>query len=177
MTYTIQIQNQKYLLDTSQVIAEGQNSTSYEGLPLAITQYTWGEIESKRLSIDSSSSDIEIIQAPSFCDFSRKSNIYHWSNEATELQLIECPNFHFKALCGKHNAAYQLSIIGGESFFICESIVKSNADFSQITAVTLHDNLIPLSSRDLCLQKTITSVYDLNNNYSKNELRNQHNDS
>jgi hypothetical protein len=126
-------------------------------LPSAITSYTWNEVVNKELKIDSVFSKPDIIQTPSFSEFKFDSGMYVWSNDNTILQLVECENFRFKASCEKHNASYQLSMVGGNSYFLCSNVVQSAADFSQITAVLIYNNLIPLS-KDLCLKKSIDNI-------------------
>jgi len=163
----------KYLIDTAKIISEGVDTTIYQDFEVVVTSHTLLEIQNKGLKIDSSC--VSIISSPVFSDFKlefRNSDIsfYIWSNSTKTLQLIKYENkSYIPALCGKHDSAFQISIIGEHlfnqpSFFLCKEILDKDADFSQITALLLYDDIKPMDTPDDCLSISLNKIFHLKNN-------------
>jgi len=131
---------------------------------LVVTSHTLSEIQNKGLKIDSS--NVSIISSPVFSDFENKGNNFHtWSNGTTTLQIIRWKEkSYIPAVCRKHDAAFLISVIGGSAFYFCEEILAKNADFSQITAMLLFDNLKPIGTPDDCLGISLNKIFVSKNN-------------
>lgn len=154
----------KYLIDTARIISEGCDATIHQDYELVATSYTLSEIQSKGLKVDSS--NISIISSPVFSDFKNKeNNFYTWSNGTSTLQIIKWERkSYIPALCGKHDATFIISVIGGSAFYSCGEILAKNADFSQITAMLLYDNIKPIGTPDDCLKISLNKIFVSKNN-------------
>lgn len=125
-----------------------------------VTAYTLLEIQNKGLEVDSTR--FQVIQSPSFSDFKDCGNsLYTWSDGTNTLQVIKWnQKSYIPALCEKHDAIFQISIVGGSSFYLCKEILEKEADFSQITTLLLHDDVKPISTPDDCLSTSLNSIFN-----------------
>lgn len=153
----------KYLIDTARIKSEGSGNTAYHNYPLAVTSYTWLQVEEKGLKIDST--NVSIIEAPVFSDFINKGNgFFTWGDGTKILQLIRYQyKSYVPAICGRHDATAQLSLVGSNiCVAICNGIFTDNADFSQLTGLILSSNsLRPFGTPDKCLNITLNKTFGL----------------
>ena len=155
----------KYLIDTAKIISEGLDSTLYSNKEIVITSHTFSEIESKGLSVDATK--FSVIESPAFSDFeSYGKSFYTWSDGTNTLQLIKWEQkSYIPALCGKHDTTFQISLVGGSSFcLLCKEILEKDADFSQITAVLLNEDIKPAGTPDDCLSISLNKIFNAKNN-------------
>lgn len=150
------------LIDTAKAISEGRDSTIYRDNEIVATSYTLSEMQNKGID----SSHWSSISSPAFSDFKNNgNNFYTWSNGTTTLQVIKWEEkSYIPALCGKHDTTFLISVVGGSAFYLCGEILAKDADFSQITAMLLYDNIKPMSTPDDCLRISLNNIFVSKNN-------------
>jgi hypothetical protein len=120
------------------------------------------EIESKKLNC--TSIQLTVIDSPSWPELNqawsnRDCQFYTWSNGTQTLQIIhQEKGFHIASFCGKHDTTVIISEVGGKRYDICPNIAKSDADFSQVTAVILDGTIGLVPTPDDCLGITLASI-------------------
>lgn len=145
-----------YLVDTQSIKTQGSD-TGYEFSDLAVTTATAEEIRDKDLwwfDLEK----VTTLASPRTSDFVMQSTDYYiWSDSDNTLQLIRFEEKRrISATCTRHYAVGQLTTMGeGNPIFICEKVFQSDADFSQVTAMMLYDNVRHRGTGDKCLQAIV----------------------
>lgn len=157
---------EKRFLDTSKAIALGPSGTSSLDYEPVVTFYGQQELMNYGITLSSATT----VFAPGWFEFGQPvcsgdwGSCYDWtdSNTGKNFQIYHYVRpFGPKAPCGC-DATVQV-FYNSQTFYCCESIAKSDVDFSYFMGTFLYSNMPPIDTQDKHLGQTCKSIHSVVN--------------
>lgn len=151
--------SKEIVVDACHIIAIGNSGFTSTEANFLTTKAVQEELLTDERVIPSTITILGSDRGPAFSDFQKEEEfLYSWTSTDGILgfQLLRW-EWHRKALCEKHDAFYQFSIIDKDlPVFLCREIVEK-ADFSILNSVLINP-LIEYRTSDCCLIDSINKL-------------------